>query len=115
MSDRGARITWLIHQVEKLTPDEQQGFLAALNHRGIALDRGREIGALLTIFEGRRRRGKRQSAPETIEQDAEIYEWRNENPKRRSWTAVGRKFNMTESGARQAYDRHQARLDGKAQ
>jgi hypothetical protein len=60
------------------------------------------------------RQRNRHSDPDTIEQDADIHRKRTENPQRWSWKALGRHFDMTDRGARFAYDRHQVRLDGGA-
>jgi hypothetical protein len=121
MSSRPIPIVAAIDQIATLPADQRQLLYAALEEMGLGPKRDKEYlksvavlsthVAMITQRKFDKQRRDRQSDPATIEQDAEIHRLRTENKKRWGWKSLGRKFDMTEGGARAAYKRHQQRLD----
>jgi hypothetical protein len=95
---------WAVDHIEELRDKIKQLEGKVAQHCHTELKR-----ALLIVANKKRR--DRQSAPDTIRQDAEIHRLRNENKKHWTWKRLARRFGMkTESGARKAFNRHQNRL-----
>jgi hypothetical protein len=114
----------ILEAIEQLSPDEREALIEHLTIAKVeeARQKARKLWRsalmsrilllqILQISAKEQKRRNRQSDPETVAKDAEIYERRHEDPRKWPWKRLAGHFDYdTKAGARAAYLRHESRL-----